>query len=103
MQNILITAIDQKQLVELTFYTKDGQLLTRTAVPMDYGPRRGWSSPESHYHFMVVGSNGELHPLSLKGNKVVGIKPLPFRFAPGDLVTWQPNWHYPRDWGEGCS
>lgn len=103
MKQLMTTSINQKQLVELTFYNKEGKLLTRTAAPMDYGPRRGWSSPEPHYHFMIVGTNGELHPLSLKREKVVEIKALPFRFAPDDLVTWQPNWYYPRNWGEGCS
>lgn len=103
MNKNMISAIDQKLLVKLTFYNTEGKLFTRTAAPMDYGPRRGWNSPESHYHFMAVGSNGELHPLSLKCDKLVEIKPLPFRFTPDDLVTWQPNWHYPRNWGEGCS
>ena len=103
MKQLLKTSIDQKILVELTFNTREGKLLTRTAAPMDYGPRRNWSSPEPHYHFMVVGSNSELHPLSLKREKVVEIKPLPFKFMPDDLITWQPNWHYPRNWGEGYS
>ena len=95
-----LEAISSKNLVELTFLSKEKGVLTRTCAPMDYGPwRRHSSSPEPRYHFIDIDSSNGVHPLSILEEQIQELNVLSDTFEPKDFIHWTPNWHIVRDWG----
>ena len=99
MYNDFFRALESTNLVLLTFDSKEKGVITRTCAPMDFGPSRIYSSSEVRYHFIDVDSSAGAHPLSITPDKVVELEILEEQFSPENLVHWQPNWHYSRDWG----
>lgn len=96
----LIEAIAETKLVELTFNSNHKGTLTRTCVPMDYGPSNRFSSSnELRYHFIDISSEAGPHPLSITEDKIVSLRKLEIDFEPKNWVTWTPSWHIVRDWG----
>ncbi len=100
MHNEFFVALNGTNLVELTFDSKEKGEITRTCAPMDFGPSRRYSSPEVRYHFMDLDSSSGEHPLSITPEQVISIRTLEDKFSPAELVKWEPNWHYARDWGD---
>ena len=94
-----ISALESTSLVELTFNSKEKGEITRICAPMDYGPWARSSSNEDRYHFVSVDSSSGTHPISITPEQVVHMEVLEKKFSLKELVRWQPNWHYARDWG----
>jgi hypothetical protein len=69
---------------------------------MDYGPSSFAKNKADRYHFWDYDSDspGGRHTLSLLPEQVVSIVELDEPFDPAEFVTWETNWHYPRDWGK---
>lgn len=98
---LFIECIDNRQKVALTFFSQeDGETLIRTCAPMDFGPTRIAKDGLDRYHFWDYDSDEMRHPLMLLPEQIVSIVILESPFEPAEFVTWQTNWHYPRDWGE---
>lgn len=101
--NLFITAIDEKQKVILTFASKEdgGAHLVRACAPMDFGPRARAHDQSNCYHFWDYDSDSPTgrHTLSLLPDQVVSIVATEDAFDPGEFITWDTNWHHPRDWG----
>lgn len=98
---MFLEALDGLQKVALTFYSKDdGQEIVRTCAPMDFGPTRIAKDGFDRYHFWDYDSDNGPHSLMLMPDQVVSIIVLDDSFSPAEFVTWETNWHYPRDWGQ---
>lgn len=98
---VFMDSLEGRQKVELTFYSQDdGQNLVRTCAPMDFGPTRIAKDNFDRYHFWDYDSDEGRHPLMLLPDQVVSISALSDQFDPAEFVTWDTNWHHPRDWGE---
>ena len=99
-----LDALHALKRVELKFYSKeDGEVLTRTCAPMDYGPSRRAKDKSNRYHFWDYDSDsGTRHTLSLLPDQIVSIEKLDADFAPASFVTWNlvtSPWFVTRDWG----
>ncbi len=100
IKDLFITAINGTDLVKLTFTANNGETLTRTCAPMDYGPwRRCNSSNDIRYHLMDLDSSAGTHNLSIKPSQIIKLELLDEKFKPEYFVHWVPNWHIARDWG----
>ncbi len=97
--DVFIEALKCSQLVELTFNSKQKGTLTRTCVPLDYGPWKRSSSSTDRYHFYSVSSPGGAHNLSIKPDQICDLIMTEDTFDPEEIVTWEPQWHVERDWG----
>ena len=98
---MFLDSLEGQKKVALTFYSQDdGCNLVRTCAPMDFGPTRIAKDHFDRYHFWDYDSDEMRHPLMLLPDQVVSITPLREQFDPAEFVTWETNWHHPRDWGE---
>lgn len=101
---VFITALEGRQKVAVAFISKDdgGRRLVRVCAPMDYGPSRFAKDQSDRYHSWDLESDspGGNHTLSLPTSQIVSITGANELFDPADFVTWEPNWHFPRDWGK---
>jgi hypothetical protein len=98
---VFLECLDGQRKVTLTFYSQDdGHDLVRMCAPMDFGPTRIANDGFDRYHFWDYDSDEGRHPLMLLPDRIVSIGALDDVFAPAEFVTWETNWHYPRDWGE---
>jgi hypothetical protein len=91
-----IGAIQDTNLVELTFDSKEKGVISRMCAPMDYAPMSNSSSSELKYHFYNLDSN---HPMPISEWQIIEMKILSDKFKPENIVNWQPTWHVVRDWG----
>ena len=99
-KDIFLDGIRGTQLLKLTFIARNGEVLTRTCAPMDYGPwRRNTSSAEPRYHFIDLDSSAGAHNLSIVPEQIVILELLDEKFEPGKFIHWVPNWQIVRDWG----
>jgi hypothetical protein len=99
--NVFITGIDDRRKVLLTFLSRedgDSQQM-RTCAPMDFGPSNRAKDKSDRYHLWDYDSADGPHTLSLLPSRIVSIAPTEEPFDPTEFVTWDPDWHYPRDWG----
>ena len=100
----VIQAIQDRQEVLVTFSSKEdqGQVMSRRCAPMDYGPAKITKVQEDRYHFWDFESDsGTNHILSPALERIISVEVLDSTFDPGTFVTWQTNWHVPRDtWGQ---
>jgi hypothetical protein len=98
---IFIAAIEGRQKVLLTFASKQdgGAYQVRTCAPIDYGPRANAHDKADCYHLWDYDSDEGPHILSLLPAQVISIVLTDETFDPAEFVTWDTNWHHPRDWG----
>jgi hypothetical protein len=98
-----ITALEAYELVSLTFASTDdgGAHLLRSCAPLDYGPRSHAPDLSDHYHLWDYDSDspGDPHVLCLPPAQIVSIATLGDTFHPAEFITWDCDWHHPRDWG----
>lgn len=99
---VFIEALEAKQRVTLTFASKEdgGQHLVRACAPMDFGPSKIAKDQSDRYHLWDYDSDTTRHTLSLLPIQVVSIELTDEEFDPAEFITWDPDWHHPRDWGE---
>jgi hypothetical protein len=97
---VFLECLEGRQKVALTFFSQDdGQNLVRTCAPMDFGPTRIAKDGLDRYHFWDYDSDQGRHPLMLLPDQIVSITILNEPFDPAEFVSWETNWHHPRDWG----
>jgi hypothetical protein len=96
-----LEAIDKRQKVNLVFASKeDGDShQIRTCAPLDFGPRARAHDKGDCYHLWDYDSGEGAHTLSLVPAQVITIVATDQDFDPGEFLTWDPDWHYTRDWG----
>lgn len=100
MYDIFIKAIHDKQIIEVSFYSKeDGQVLTRVCAPFDYGPRSRARDKSPCFHMWNYTSDTKPHTLSIQPEQIVNIQITNETFNPTEIVKWQPKWFIERDWG----
>lgn len=95
-------AIQKKQLVLLTFYTKDYKPAVRKCVPLDMGPSRRAKKQNNKFHLWDLESSPKPHILSLDPEQVLKLEVLDEFFDPKEIITWdtaQSPWSIKRDWG----
>src|SRR5436305_1698358 len=95
---IFITAIHGKQKVLLTWdCQREGELVTTTCMPLDYGPRRSDPNELSRYHFWHEGGS---HPFGVRVEKILAIAPFEESFDPDDEFPWwrEVDWFVDRNW-----
>jgi hypothetical protein len=98
--DIFIEALHAQRKVEMTYDSqKDGTIVSRTAAPMDFGPRANEKVPTDRYHFWDYDSPSGAHTSSLEAGQIHSITILDDTFDPADFVKWTPKWHVDRDWG----
>lgn len=95
-----IYAIHNKNMLNLTFDSKQKGVITRLCIPFDYGPSRRYSDGGDRYHFYDLNSPDGKHNLSIVPEQVLKIEVLDRKFEPVDYIHWKPNWFVKRDWGE---
>ena len=93
-------AIQEKHLVRIGFAGADGEYRVRDCAPMDIGPQRRYADKTPRYHLWDYDSPDGPHTVSLLPEQVGELQVLEATFDPGEFVTWPPNWHIPRDWGD---
>ncbi len=95
-----LSAINSKNLVEVTFDSKEKGIISRKCIPFDFGPsRRNLSPNPDRYHFYDLESPEDNHTLSIEPFQLIKLEVLEATFDPGDYITWTPNWFYTRSWG----
>jgi hypothetical protein len=101
MKEKFLGAIDGKFKIKVTFEAKEKGQVTRTCIPFDFGPSQKADAIDrsDKYHMLDLDSPDKPHNLALSENQIFEIEVLDERFDPAGYVTWQPNWIYPRDWG----
>lgn len=100
MKETFIQAIHDKKLLKVRFFSKqDGQVVTRTCAPMDFGPSNWANDNRNRYHFWDYDSPDGPHTLSLPPEQVREITALEEEFDPSEFVSWDPAWIVERDWG----
>ncbi len=98
--NLFISALENTQLITVTFKSNEKGTLTRTCAPMDYGHwRKSSTYPDIRYHFMDLDSSSGVHPLPIKAENILRMELLKEKFEPQNIVTWVPDWHIARNWG----
>lgn len=99
--SMFIEALESRRKVELVFFSQDDDAeLVRTCAPMDFGPTRISKDGKDRYHLWDYDSDEVSHPLILLPNQIVSVVALDEQFEPSEFVTWDTDWHHPRDWGE---
>jgi len=91
-----VDAINDTNLVELTFNSKNQGVLERKCIPLDYGPMAKSSSGEMKYHFHNTDSD---HPMPISEEQIIKMQILEEKFDPETIVHWVPSWNIERDWG----
>lgn len=96
---VFIDGIDERRKVTLTFASKEdgGASQVRLCAPMDYGPRARAHDKSDCYHFHDYESEDGPHTLSLPPVQMIAIDATDESFDPAEFITWEANWHYPRD------
>lgn len=98
--DIFIEALQTLNKVEVTYTSqKDGSVVSRTAAPIDFGPKAKEKVPTDRYHVWDYDSPSGAHSASLEAGQIHSIAVLDGTFDPADFVKWTPNWHVDRDWG----
>jgi hypothetical protein len=99
---VFIDGISDCKKVTLTFASKEdhGAHQVRACAPMDFGPRARAHDQSDCYHFHDYESEDGPHTLSLLPEQVVSIAETDELFDPAEFITWETNWHHPRDWGK---
>ena len=94
-----VSAIEETNLIELTFNSSSKGTITRICAPMEFGPWNRSSSGELRYHFVDLNSSQGIHPLSIKEDQILRLNVLDEKFKPENIIQWVPKWHIARDWG----
>jgi len=101
MKNDFLKAIENKQLVRITFNSFEKGKIGRKCVPFDYGESRKFKDGKERYHLWDLECpDGDNHNLPLLPSQMINIEVLKETFNPADYVQWTPNWIIPRDWGQ---
>lgn len=98
--DILLKAINNKEIVKVSFNSKEKGLITRRCIPFDFGPSKRYKDGEDRFHFHDLDSPNGNHTLSILPDKINSIALTGENFEPKDYVTWKPNWIVSRDWGD---
>lgn len=91
-----IESINEKNIIELTFKSKEKWIITRECIPFDFWPSRIYKDWINRYHFYDLNSPDWKHNLALLPEQIIDIKKIGF-FKPEDYVKWQTNWFIERD------
>lgn len=83
-----VAALLNKKLVRVRFRRRDGSLVERGCVPLDYGRARRASDTSDRFHFIDVESPRGAHVMSLHPDQIVELWAEDTSFAPRDYVTW---------------
>jgi hypothetical protein len=97
-RDLFTSAINNLELIEVTYNSTSKGLVTQELVPLDIGPWRRQSSGELRYHFYSVSSD-KPHPIALRPDQILQMNRMTKRFEPANIVHWVPDWHIVRDWG----
>lgn len=92
-----ISAINNFEVIEVTYDSVGKGLVTQELIPLDFGPWRRYHSSEPRYHFYSTSS--PQHPVPLRPKQIIEMKRLEKKFDPANIVHWVPKWHIVRDWG----
>ncbi len=95
-----LEAINNKLILQITFDSKEKGIIKRTCVPFDFGPSRKYKDGLDRYHFLDLDSPDGKHNLSILPDQVINMTLTNNNFNPSDYISWTPNWHISRDWGE---
>lgn len=98
--DVFIDAIKTKSIINVTIDTYEKGTVNRSCIPFDYGPSRKFKDGNDRYHFFTLNSPDGNHVLSVLPSQVLSMEITNEKFNPGDYITWEPKWIYPRDWGE---
>lgn len=97
-----ISGIRSKQLLILTFIKGSGDSVSRTCVPLDFGPSRRLADNSDRFHVLDLDSPRGVHPAALLPESVTSITETGRLFDPIDHINWdvkQNPWYVSRDWG----
>lgn len=97
--DLFIEAIHRMIIVKITVDSQEKGLITRRAIPYDYGPSRRYKDGADRYHFYDLDSPDGAHNISILPEQLIKIELTNENFEPGDYVNWKPNWIVKRDWG----
>jgi hypothetical protein len=100
MMKEFLEAINNKLILQITFDSKEKGIIKRTCIPFDFGPSRKYKDGLDRYHFLDLDSPDGKHNLSILPDQVLNITLTNNTFNPADYISWTPNWHISRDWGE---
>ncbi|MFC5529510.1 hypothetical protein [Cohnella yongneupensis] len=91
-------AIQHKQIVRLTFRTKDNRTLMRRCAPLDLAPSLRANNKHYKFHFWDYDSVPKPHLLSISPEQIIGLEIMQEHFDPKQVVTWNARWTIARDW-----
>ncbi len=97
-----IEAIQSKNLIEITWQSKEKGVITRNCIPYDFGVshRKGASLTQKYIHAWDISSpTGVPHNIQIIPSAVKDIVVLNEKFDPNEYVKWYPTrWEIPRNW-----
>lgn len=100
MKSVILQAIHEKKIVDITFNSQEKGSINRSCVPFDIGPSGRYKDGQIRYHFYDLNSPDGKHNLSILPSQLQKIEITNSNFEPGDYVTWSNIiWHVSRDWG----
>jgi hypothetical protein len=93
-----LTAIKQKRIIIVKFYTKKQEMKERKCIPYDYAPSNIAQDKSMRYHFQDLSSPDGPHPLMKLPNEIISIELTDDFFDTNKYKKWANNWHIKRDW-----
>ena len=92
MNKIFMKSINDKLIVNLTFKTVKGNVVTRRCIPYNLGPHKRFKDKSQRYHFLVLKGPLYSHPVFLLPKQILKIKITDVHFNPVSYKAWKPNW-----------
>ncbi|QXP71527.1 hypothetical protein H0I29_05425 [Polaribacter sp. R2A056_3_33] len=99
MRKEFLKSINDKLIVNLTFRTVGGNIVTGKCIPYDLGPSRKYRDKSQRYHFLILNGPKGKHNISILPIQILKIELTNTHFNPSRYIKWKPNWHLKRNWG----
>lgn len=99
MNREFLRSISSKLIVNVTFKSKKGNILTRRCIPFDFGSSRRFRDKSQRYHFLVLDGLERRHNLSILPTQIVKLELTEKYFDPSKYINWKPKWFVKRNWG----
>ncbi len=101
MTEKFINAIHSKNIVRVTFNSKEKGIITRKCIPFDFAPSSRAKVKVNKFQLYDLDSPSSSHNLAIAVEQLISLEILNEKFDPADYVKWTNiSWLVPRDWGD---
>ena len=92
INKIFLESINGRLIVNLTFKTVSGNIVTRRCVPYNLGPHKRFKDKSHRYHLLVLKGRENSHPVFLLPKQILKIELTDVHFNPRSYIAWKPDW-----------